>query len=58
MWLARYGNLVRGVAFFFLTNDSQLELLTPEGTLTRDANRKEALRHLTQLSEELGLYDA
>jgi hypothetical protein len=29
MWLARYGNLVTGVAFYFLADDGRLELLTP-----------------------------
>jgi len=32
MWLARYGNLVSGVALYFLTDDAQLELLMPAAT--------------------------
>jgi hypothetical protein len=30
-WLARYGNLVTGVAFYFLADDGRLVLLTPVG---------------------------
>ena len=31
-WLVRYGNLVTGVAFYFLADDGSLELLTPVDT--------------------------
>ena len=44
MWLARYGNLVSDVAFYFLADDGQLEVLAPAGTATQDADRKEAPR--------------
>ena len=55
-WLARYGSLVRDVAFYFLADDGQLETLTPVTDARPDADREEALRRLTQLSQKLGDY--
>ena len=34
LWLERYGNLASGVAFYFLADDGQLEVLTPADAAT------------------------
>ena len=33
MWLERYGNLVSGVTFYFLTDDGELEKLPNPGAV-------------------------
>ncbi len=36
LWLERYGNLVSGVAFYFLTEDGHLDVLARQGDSDRE----------------------